>query len=62
MEAERNGGKFNDAKHLQMQCIKSNKNRKARVLYVSQSVEHQIIYPSEPSAFRFEASTHLILE
>ena len=62
MEAERNGGKFNDAKHLQMQCIKSNKNRKARVLYVSQSVEHQIIYPSVPSAFRFEASTHLILE
>ena len=26
------------------------------------SVQHQIIFPSEPSAFRFEASIHLILE
>ena len=62
MEVERNGGKFNDAKHVQMQCIKNNKNRKAGVLYVSQSVQHQVIFPSEPSAFRFEASIHLILE
>lgn len=60
MEVERNGEKFNDAKHLYMQCIKNNKNRKSIVLWNFQSVEHQIIFANEPSASKFQAPIHLL--
>lgn len=43
-----------------MQCIKNNKNRISIVLWVFQAVEHQIIFPSEPSASKFQASIHLM--
>lgn len=43
-----------------MKCIKNNKNRKSVVLQVFQSVEHQIRFPSESSASKFQAPIHLI--
>lgn len=43
-----------------MQRIKNNKNRKSIDLWDFQSVEHQIIFPNEPSASKFQAPIHLI--